>query len=76
MSTMTVELTPDLEERVEIWRERANGDTGSMMTEALDRYLEDWEDYTDAVQICSEVDARRMETYSWEEVKEHLGLEY
>ena len=75
MATMTVELTPEMEERVGIWREKTNGDTGSMITEALDRYLEDWGDYTDAVQICAEVDAGRMKTYSWEEVKQHLGLE-
>ena len=75
MATMTVELAPDLEERVSVWRKETNGDTGSMMTEALERYLEDWEDYTDAVQICAEVDAGRMETSPWEEVKTRLGLE-
>ena len=52
-----------------------NGDTTSMITEALERYLEDWEDYTDAVQICAEVDAGRMRTYTQEEIdREIIGL--
>lgn len=68
MAAMTIELTPEMEKRVGMWQKETNGDTASMMAEALERYLEDWEDYTDAVQICAEVDAGRMKTYTQEEI--------
>ena len=72
MAIMTIELTPEMEKRVGAWQKKTNGDTSSMMAEALERYLEDWEDYTDAVQICAEVDEGRMKTYSQEEIDREL----
>lgn len=39
------------------------------------QYLEDLEDFRDAVRISEEVRSGRMETYSLEEVKARLGLE-
>ncbi len=70
--TMVLEVPQELEERVDTWQRATNGDTTSMMTEALERYLEDWEDYTDAVQICAEVDAGRMRTYTQEEIDREM----
>ena len=38
----------------------------------LEDALEDWEDYTDALSICAEVDAGLMKVYSLSEVEKHL----
>ena len=72
MSQIALELTSELEERVNAWRRATNGDTEALMSEALLQYLEDWEDYTDASEICAEIDAGRMKTYSREEVNREM----
>lgn len=38
----------------------------------LEDALEDWEDYTDALSRCAEVDAGLMKVYSLSEVEKHL----
>lgn len=72
MSQITIDLTPELEKRVDVWQRETSGDANVLMTEALEEYLEDWEDYTDAVSICAEVDAGRMKTYSREEINREM----
>lgn len=72
MSQITIDLTSELEERVGVWKREKSGDTAVLITEALDKYLEDWEDYTDAVRICAEVDAGRMRTYSREDINREM----
>ena len=69
---MVLEVPQELEERVSVWQKETNGDTKLLITEALEQYLEDWEDYTDALQICAEVDAGRMKRYSQEEIDREM----
>ena len=50
----------------------------SQITLELTPGLEDWEDYTDALRICAEIDSGRMKTYSREEINREMdarGLE-
>ena len=72
MSQITLELTPELEEKINIWRQETNGDTEELVSEALLQYLEDWEDYTDAISICAEIDSGRMRTYTREEINKEM----
>ena len=46
----------------------------SLIAVAREQYLEDLEDYRDAVRISEEVRSGRMKTYSLEEVRTRLGL--
>ena len=48
MSQITIDITPELEERVGLWQRETSGDTAVLITEALEEYLEGWEDCTDA----------------------------
>ena len=43
----------------------------SLIAVAIEQYLEDLEDYRDAVRISEEVRSGRMKTYSLEEVRAH-----
>ena len=72
MSQITLELTSELEERVNVWRRETNGEAEELMSEALLQYLEDWEDYTDAISICAEIDSGRMRSYSREEINREM----
>ncbi len=72
MSQITIDLTPSLEERLDIRQKETSGDAAILATEALEEYLEDLEDYTDAVSICAEVDAGRMKIYSQEEINREM----
>ena len=72
MSQITLELTPELEEKINVWRKETNGDTEELVSEALLQYLEDWEDYTDAISICAEIDSGRMRTYTREEINKEM----
>ena len=46
----------------------------NLIAAAIEQYLEDLEDYRDAVRISEEVRSGRMETYSLEEVRTRLDL--
>ena len=72
MSQITLELTDEIEGRVNAWCRATNGEAEDLMSEALLQYLEDWEDYTDAIKICAEIDSGRMRTYSREEINREM----
>ena len=72
MPQITLELTSELEKRVNVWCEGTNGKAEDLMAEALLQYLEDWEDYTDAIEICAEIDSGRMKTYSREKINREM----
>ena len=42
------------------------------VNEALGKSFNDWEDYIDAISICSEIDAGRMKVHSLDEVERQL----
>ena len=44
----------------------------TIVNETLDKALEDWEDYEEALRICELVDAGHMKVYSLAEVESHL----
>ena len=72
MSNLTIELSPEVEERLNLWSDRENAPRESFIESMLEKALEDWEDYEDAVRISAEVKAGRMKTYSKEEVWREL----
>ena len=64
MSNLTIELSPEMEERLNLWSDRENAPIESFIESTLEKALEDWEDYENAVRISAEVKAGRMKTYS------------
>lgn len=69
---MAVTLKPEIEERLNSWSIATKQSADEFINETLENALEDWEDYTDALKICSEIDSGREETYSAEEVWREL----
>ena len=70
---MLITLNENIGSRVNSWCRLSNQSPEAFVNYALEQYLEDLEDYSDAVNICAEVDAGRMKTYSLNEVTEHLN---
>ena len=75
MAQFLLELPQELRERIETRSGAANQKPENFMLMAIEQYLEDLEDYEDAVRISEEVRSGRMKTYSLEEVRVHLGLD-
>ena len=75
MAQFLLELPQELRERIETRSGAANQKPEKFMSMAIEQYLEDLEDYEDAVRISEEVRSGRMKTYSLEEVRAHLGLD-
>ena len=70
---MLITLNENIGSRVCSWCRLSNQSPEAFVISALEQYLEDLEDYSDAVHLCAEVDAGRMKTYSLAEVTEHLN---
>ena len=75
MASITLELSPEVEARLGAESRAARQTPESLIVVAIEQYLEDLEDYRDAVRISEEVRSGRMKTYSLEEVRAHLGLD-
>ena len=75
MAQFLLELPQELRERIETRSGAANQKPENFMLMAIEQYLEDLEDYEDAVRISEEVRSGRMKTYSLEEVRARLGLD-
>ena len=73
--SILLDFTPELQERVNFWSKRSNKEPNEFLKNIIAEYLEDLEDYEEAARIYSEVQSGRMKTYSWEEVRERLGLD-
>ena len=58
--------------RIQSWSKATNQSPEVLIHAALEQSLDDWEDYNDALRICSEVDRGKMQTFSLHEVEEHL----
>ena len=71
MASITLELSPELEARLGAESRAARQTPESLIAVAIEQYLEDLEDYRDAVRISEEVRSGRMKTYSLEEVRAH-----
>lgn len=74
MSQMTIELSPEIEKQLNLWSITENEPPETFIEDTLQKALEDWEDYMDALRISAEVKAGRMETYSEEEVWRNLDV--
>ena len=75
MAQFVLELPQELRERIKTRSGATNQKPEKFMLMAIEQYLEDLEDYEDAVRISEEVRSGRMKTYSLEEVRAHLGLD-
>ena len=69
---MTVTLDEKMNSRIQFWSMANNQPPEVFIHEALEQSLDDWEDYMDALKICSEIDAGKMKTYSLDEVERQL----
>lgn len=72
---MILEFTPEVQERINFWSKRDNKTPDLFLKKIIAEYIEDLEDYEEAVRVSSEIKAGRMKVHSWEEVMERLGLE-
>ncbi len=69
---MIITLDKRFHSRIRSWSKATKQPPNILINKALEQSLDDWEDYRDAVNICSEVDAGNMKTYSFDEVEKHL----
>ena len=72
---MTFSVSAELRDRLMYESEISHRTPDELLDAALDRYLEDEEDYREASRVLAEVEAGRMKVIPWEEVKVNLGLE-
>ncbi|MBR0079929.1 MAG: hypothetical protein IJP69_06095 [Synergistaceae bacterium] len=69
---MVLTLKPEIEKRLNEWSIREKQSPNDFVNEALEKALEDWEDYIDAVRICALIDSGQMKTCSMEEFHREL----
>ena len=70
---MIVTIDDSMYTRLQTWSDTVKRPPEVLIDEALERSLEDWEDYKDALRICAEVDAGSMKTYTLGEVVAHIN---
>lgn len=74
MASITLELSPELEARLGAESRAARQTPESLIAVAIEQYLEDLEDYRDAVRISEAVARGEEKVYTAEEVRARLGL--
>ena len=74
MASITLELSPELEARLGAESRAARQTPESLIAVAIEQYLEDLEDYRDAVRISEAVAREEEKVYTAEEVRARLGL--
>ncbi len=75
MPEIVLDFAPELHERVNFWSRRNNKTPDVFLKSIIAEYLEDLEDYEETARVHAEIQAGRVQTHSWEEVRERLGLE-
>ena len=78
MPQMVLDVTPELQERMDFWCGETQQSQNILMLHAIEGYLdelEDMEDYEDAVRISEAVARGEEEVYTSEQVRAYLGLE-
>ena len=70
---MIVTLDKRFHSRIRSWSKATKQSPNILINKALEQSLDDWEDYTDAINICSLVDNGSMKTYSFDEVERQLN---
>lgn len=71
----SVRLPKKLDDRLEEIAKNTGRTKSFYLREALERWIEDYEDILAADQVMARIRAGKEETFSLEEVKQHLGLE-
>lgn len=71
--SMVLEVPRELEARLSFWSDETRETPDVLMLRAIERYLEDLEDYQDAVEVSAEIKLGRMKTYSLEEVEREMN---
>ena len=69
---MIISTPAEIDTRLQSLSEVTKQPPEVLVRRILEDALEDWEDYTDALSICAEVDAGLMKVYSLSEVEKHL----
>ncbi len=72
---LEVNLNKALEQRLHELAQQSGQTPDEFMTAAVKTYMEDREDYLEAVQAIKEREAGDGRTYSTEEVRRELGLD-
>jgi RHH-type rel operon transcriptional repressor/antitoxin RelB len=73
---ITIELPERIEKRFEELASKAGKTTELCAKEAIMAYLEDLEDYQDAMETLSDIKAGKTKTVRLEEVMKDYGLEH
>lgn len=70
---MIITLDKNIGSRLTHWSKANRRSPNAFVHDILQQSLDDWEDYSEAINICSEVDAGRMKVYSLDEVEKQLN---
>lgn len=73
MST-SIRLAPEVEQRLNMLAERTGRNKAFYLREAIEKHLDEMEDYYLAVDVLERVRKGEEKTYSAEEVRAELGL--
>lgn len=69
---MQITLDKKMDTRLSAWSMATKRPPEQFINETLDKALEDWEDYEEALRICELVDKGLMKVYSFSEVERQL----
>ena len=69
---MVFTLDEKINSRLQLWSKYTKQPPEVFINHSLEQALDDWEDYKDALSICSEIDSGNMKVYSLDEVERQL----
>lgn len=69
---MILSTSQALDARIASWSNYTKLPPETLIFKAIELYLDDWEDFQDALRICDDVDSGRMNVYSLDEVERQL----
>ncbi len=72
INNMIVALDEKINSRLQTWSKHTKQPPEVFINHSLEHALDDWEDYMDALSICSEIDSGNMKVYSLDEVEKQL----
>ena len=74
MASITLELSPEMRERIEVRSGAVNHKPERFVLMAIEQYLEDLEDAEDAMRLSEAVARGEEKVYTAEDVRRRLGL--
>ena len=75
MASITLELSPEVEARLGMESRAVRQTPENLIVAAIEQHLDDLEDAREAQRVVAEIDAGRMATRPWGEVRARLGLD-